>query len=118
MLVMNITNDVMSLQKQLEKAVQQQRDASHKIEMIKYLRCLTRLLGKLGLQCCTTDEDAIYRNAPVGWPKRPDNVPRYRYGWGLKFCKDSIEAYLDRKTAAASAAALSVGIVKAESNSV
>jgi hypothetical protein len=50
------------------------------------------------LPCCIIDEDVIYNNAPPGWPKRPNDVPRFRYGWYLKECKDVVEEYLDRKT--------------------
>lgn len=65
--------------------------------MVKSARSLARSLGKLGIECMISDNDAIYANAPHGWPKRPYNVPRYDYGFKLKETKDWVERYLDRK---------------------
>lgn len=75
-----------------------------RIMMIKALRDMTRVLGKLGLKSCYHDNqgyiDFYKQNSPV--PKTWINLPdRYRYGWGLKEAKDAVENYLDRLNAKA-----------------
>ena len=70
--------------------------------MIKSLRNVTRLLGKLNLKCCVVDNHAFYAalNAgrPAGFPLAKPQFPgRYVYGRGLKEAKDAVEGYLARR---------------------
>ena len=96
------TADATSWQKQHEKQTLTNQSTAHKIEMIKSLKKLTRLLGLLNLKCCVTDVEALYSNMNIGRPPgfplaRPPYPGKYSYGWGLKESKDAVEAYLDRK---------------------
>jgi len=120
---MSTTKDATSWQKQHEKHVQDQQLVSNKIAMIKHLRALTRLLGRLGIKQCITDYQELYgkinAGRPPGFPiQRPPIPSRYGYGWGLKECKDAVENYLDRKAAAAAARLLSIGVTESKSDPV
>jgi len=78
------------------------------IEKIKYLRSLTKLLGKLGIKSCYRDNqgyiDFIKQQRAGTWnPNWTANLPeRFSYGWGLKETKDAVIAYLDRKAGSTS----------------
>ena len=72
-----------------------------RINRIKSVRALTRILGKLSISCCVVDYDA-----QIGYiTSQGFNFPRSRppwpsgksYGWGLKESKDWVDRYLDRK---------------------
>jgi hypothetical protein len=118
---MSKTKDATSWQKQHEKQVQLNQNNYKKIEMIKALRSLSRLLGKLGFQQFKRDNPNYYSHIAINAiprPRPPWSTEKYSYGLGLKESKDLVEAYLDRKAFAASAAALSIGIVKSESDPV
>lgn len=92
---------------------------THKIILIRAMRSITRVLGKLGFSRLVTDNDRHMLYAPPGFSwKRPSWQDKYSYGWGLKEAKDRVEGYLDRKARAASTAALSVGVGEGKSSSV
>ena len=61
----------------------------NRMAMIKHLKYLTRLLGKLGISCL------VRNNSP--WLQQQNDYPKYFYGYGLKESKDFVDAYLDRK---------------------
>ena len=62
--------------------------------MIKSVRNLTRMLGKLGIKILISNPDSRYRNMNVR-PRPPtDMYPKY--GLGLKEAKDFTENYLER----------------------
>lgn len=87
--------------------------------MIKGFRSLTKLLGKLGFRMYITDHDEIARLRPGWWPR--SRLPKRTgksYGAGLKETKDLVEAYLDRKTRAATTTALSIGVVESKSDPI
>ena len=65
--------------------------------MIRSLRILTRLLGKVGFRRFIHDNDLVYARSPSGFPKSrpPWQTERYTYGLGLKETKDLVERYLD-----------------------
>lgn len=70
--------------------------------MIKRLRDLTRLLGKLGVTCLISEswEWKVYQQElKSGTLKRipfPHRVPnKWSYGVGLKEAKDMVESYID-----------------------
>lgn len=70
--------------------------------MIKSLRSVTKLLGKLGVKSLVTDHDAEMTTLSkrYGFPQsRPPWPTGKTYGWGLKESKDFTELYLDRKAA-------------------
>lgn len=79
------------------------------IEKIKYMRYLTKLLGKLGLKTCYIDNqgyiDFVKQQRAGTWNHKWDsNLPqRFTYGWGLKETKDAVVNYLDRKTGSTTA---------------
>jgi ribosomal protein L7/L12 len=58
---------------------------SRKIQMIKHLRSMTMLLGKLGIKSMVSEYPP---NGPI--------IPRVYYGIGLKESKDVTEGYLKR----------------------
>lgn len=70
-----------------------------KIKMIRSLRFLTIVLGRLGIQSLIR-EHSPYRQSLRPWTN-PTNNPmfdkKFTYGWGLKEAKDFTEIYLDRK---------------------
>lgn len=76
--------------------------------MIKSVRSMTKLLGKLGVRCLVKDADPYWVN--LGVP--------YAYGIGLKVAKDFTERFLDREAATAAAAASRVGVIEGESDPV
>ena len=87
------------LLKQLEKQTQENQLASKKIEMIKALRSLTKLLGRFGFKYCTTDHDLLSRLYPNPFPQsRPPWPTGKSYGWYLKHCKDAVEAYIAKNS--------------------
>jgi hypothetical protein len=76
-----------------------------RINMIRHVRSLTKLLGKLDIKRCYHDNQGYidfykqHHPVPEDWSR---NLPtRYTYGWGLKESKDAIEAYLYRRAIAA-----------------
>jgi hypothetical protein len=89
--------------------------------MIKSLRSLTRLLGKLDIKYFRYYNDIYleeikYRKLHGIHTKI--EAEEHHYGWGLKECKDFVCTYLGRETAAATATALRIGIIKGKSDSV
>lgn len=81
-----------------------QRGTVDKIKMIRSLRFLTIVLGRLGIQSLRR-EHSSYRQHVRPWTNPNNNPvfdPRYTYGWGLKEAKDFTEMYLDRKARTAS----------------
>lgn len=76
-----------------------QRSTVDKIQMIKALRYLTIVLGRLGIQTLQR-EHSPYRQNVRPWTNPGNNLmfdKKYVYGWGLKEAKDFTELYLDRK---------------------
>ncbi len=72
---------------------------NHKIQMIKSLRAVTRLLGKVGVSSLRREETmwTYQQKWKAQNPKEtPREWPRYSYGLGLKESKDLTERYIDR----------------------
>jgi hypothetical protein len=89
---------VTSLLKQHEKQVQINLATSRKIEKIKSLRSLTRLLGKLNFRMFITDHDEELRQRRLlnRVSPRPPLLHGKSYGIGLRDAKDIVEGYLSR----------------------
>lgn len=77
----------------------------NKIEMIKSLRMLTIVLGRLGIRCLRKEHSDYRRNiSPFTNPNRSPQFDKiFSYGLGLKNSKDITERYLDRKARSTSA---------------
>ncbi len=79
---------------------QKQREIQQRVKMIKDLRCLTKVLGKLGIRYLIRDNEQLYINAPSGWGgKKPIEYVRYSYGWGLREAKYFVDNYINKLSA-------------------
>ena len=69
-----------------------------RIPMIRSLRNLTRLLGRLGFKTCVVNNDTVYSFVPAGFVKpRPPWLTGMSYGWGLRETQDWVDNYLDKR---------------------
>lgn len=64
----------------------QQNNYRDRVVLIRSVRWLTILLGKLGV-------NGLYNEYP---PPRGSMIPRIYFGFGLKDCKDYTEKYMDK----------------------